>query len=147
MSEFFNGWRRCTGCATLFLALIFMAGWVNSLAGRKSFPISSNEYGFTQLISFNGTIEWDWAHRTPIEFRDPMKVHNQIMSFLDREKSTNSDLKLLRVGRYQVKQDDITFTIWIIRYWSIVIPLTLISAYLLHSNPRISKSEIALVFD
>ena len=39
------------------------------------------------------------------------------------------------------KRDVLSQTIYAIPYWSIVIPLTLLSAYLLLTNPRVTKPK------
>ena len=98
MGEFFRGWRRKAGLATLAMALLLMAGWMRSYMNQ----------------------EYVYVHRTP--------SHYKIISY---------------DGRLRWVRDEMSYRqyeLWSVPYWSLVLPLTLLSAWLILIKPRPAKS-------
>ena len=151
MGEFFRGWRRKLGVATLVLACIFAAGWIRSEKkmdcggigiGRSLFNIGSWDGmviidlwspGQTlPIFLFGSTTCQEYAMIYP-----PGTFVNTSIKISGMPLATESRLfgkltfgcRAKRIGLFTVS----------LPYWSIVIPLTLLSAYLLLSKPRASK--------
>lgn len=99
MGEFFKGWRRKTGLATLLIACVLLAPWV------RTWPASE-------------------GYLLHIEFR-PSKID---FSFerTDHVESGYTHFPLVRCS---------------VQYSWIIIPLTVLSAWLLLRKPRLAKSE------
>ena len=125
MSEFFNGWRPKVGVVTLFLACVFLGGWVRSLVVKDRIlfsDITGSNSVFCGIIGLETsrhsldllTFQVDTATpmlATPIP---PGVVPLKVLSF--------------RIG-----------PLLAIPFWSIVIPLTLVSAFLLLCKPGIAN--------
>jgi len=146
MSEFFRGWRRKIGFVTLVMALCFMAGWVRSLiiGDILRFPVreitcqyASNGGVFTiESLSPDGLqpARWLW-NTTPVDhtseydfFSDGAEFDWLWVSgdFLCYNKKWKNPGTIPYVYSYCVAAP----------YWSITVPLTLISLWLLLSKPR-----------
>src|SRR3954462_3489874 len=54
MREFFRGWRRKLGVATLVMACVFAAGWVRSLFHRDNINLSRTAW----VVSKNGQLAY-----------------------------------------------------------------------------------------
>ncbi len=147
MSNYFKAWRRKIGVATLVLACVFAVGWTRSLTERDVL-IRLNEHNTHLVISAEGTLSWErmwpivkprpsrWMYRhqssNPNEGDDvPLGSLGLGFDFRDQSKIETT------VGTTPYIAESET---WQIPYWSIVIPLTLISSWLLLSKPR-AKSE------
>ena len=99
MGEFFNGWRRKTGCVTLVMACLLTDGWILS------------------------------ASRTDIaNFR-----------LLGKQHIVSSEEQSIQWGA-EVPHT-ILWDVWYVPYWSVVLPLTLLAAWLLLSKPRKSFAK------
>lgn len=128
MLEFFKPWRRRFGVVTLGLACVFAAGWVRSYAKfdlvflpRVCIVSSANgEFAISENVRLRSRLAGGGAAIFTLEST----------AFLSRPKLASYDL-----ARTTVLQPRM------IRYSFVVIPLTLISAWLLLSNPR-SKHHV-----
>ena len=117
MLNFFKGWRRTVGCVTLVMACVFTSGWVRS---RDQFDIVQFAH-LGGMMSYDGILElqsFDAQLECPISWtscrgRIPL--------------GTMIELSLVRVPDTSPVR---------LPYWSIVIPLTLLSAYLLLAKPQ-----------
>ena len=160
MGEFFKPWRRKIGVFTLLIACAFMTGWIRSSVNFDGIEIVSNKTK-CMLSSIRGQIRWFYAHsdQARVEKRDI-----RFPSFALTEKH-NSEFELrgkhwsLVVGDFRAMgtsvlwghYSDLVQTpgmpvlvdqfIAQIPYWSIVIPLALLSAYLLLSIPNRLHAE------
>jgi len=158
MGEFFRGWRRKVGVVTLAMALVFMVGWVRghyiddifcggSGNGRSYYEFIFSREGVTWYWNasddmdggFGWTPGWGFYgfHRIPFDPFDRF-VHPDAdpMQFDFRWKWFGFDCARLHdIGLPAYHH------IWLlVPYWSIVVPFTLLSAYLLLSKPRKSTS-------
>jgi len=143
MSEFFHGWRRKAGCVLLVMALVFMGGWIRSriIEDRVEYSTredttdiwisSDNEFGVIRhfvdqekysKINPDETITlgpsyptWSTAPSGTAEFS-----------------SLNGRRRWLGIGIADMETDDGSGYMCVTAcYWSIALPLTLLSAYLL----------------
>ena len=141
MGEFFKGWRRKIGVLTLVMACVFMGGWVRSSVMIDCLTVSKGWwFGTEYFMSSNGLCAWYTSIATDfpaIQWRsayhdDPEYQTTQIprtkWSWIDYGMSLGD---VIDENDYASR-----LKIWVAPYWSIVVPLTLISAYLLLSKPR-----------
>ena len=149
MMEFFRGWRRKAGLVTLVMACAFTSGWVRSLTvrdfiGRYTTPLTYNAIASErQLLAF----EYHFSNRLPPGPDCPYT--NCSTSPLDSQLLFKLDLNwYVRCCGFGFGEDTLNtangrrFLIWIVPYWSIVIPLTLISAFLLISKPVMGPNSL-----
>jgi len=151
MGSYFKPWRRKTGVITLVLACVFALGWVRSLSviDLVEFPIRMRVDG--TLVSFGGDIVWaqenhpgdsGWKPGVP-EWRSfDRSSRIRPITPLDFETDWNLRFAGFQVGKHAVQgwQHPRVF-LCVAPYWSIVIPLTLLSAWLLISKPRKSTPK------
>ena len=137
MREFFHGWRRKTGIVTLVLACVFMAGWVRShfvcdhphVFMGKIFieAVTIHDHVFLQQHSFGqGGFFFGW--KTPHDFETLSEAYGVAFEWA-----------FILCGFGFSTADNGREILLLIPYWSIVILLTLLSAYLLLSKPRVAK--------
>lgn len=147
MREFMHGWRRKAGCATLCLSLFFAIGWLRSyiLLESVSFDFCGMRHVFQPIvgsvITTHSTARIDrppswrsiwltasdrqrWIARLPDLDPIPQAVHWEFAGF-----------HLVRRIQLQYKRICIA-----IPFWSIVLPLTLLSGYLLIWKSRVRET-------
>ena len=146
MKEFFHGARTKMGLLTLVTACFFLVGWFRSQTRFEYIDVSIGNvsYGVTSMhsgLDFSRTTELDPT--TVLDFIDFKSVE----LFIKPQDPLNGtpwssgfqfdwrwDWAGFHIGEghYASRRDqDI-----MVPYWSLVIPLTLISAWLLLSRPR-----------
>ena len=145
MGEFFHGWRRKIGVVTLLLTCVLMAGWLRSFVVGDTVLFSE---GFTtvalhsctgRLYLIAGTdstrfdeptklMQPEWHVFPPINFVMPDPPEHsggfQFMGFVIGANKSHP-------GQIEYRSD-----VCLIPYWLIILPLTLLSAYLLLSKTR-----------
>ena len=142
MGDYFKPWRRKIGVMTLLIACVLAAGWVKSAAFNDLiiFPIGQDlRFGVVSNRGRIALVRHDWHENAPTLrtywFSASFAEHPDAVFILDHE-----ELQwLLRLGAFGIRQRlTSSFTVSLIQlpYWSIVIPLTLLSAWLLLSKPR-----------
>ncbi|MDB5343493.1 MAG: hypothetical protein JWP89_1870 [Schlesneria sp.] len=130
MRIFFQGWRRKVGCVVLVMALAFMGAWIRSLLITDfcESPIGSVwQAGF---VSHRGHFSYGWTNRkgstrfkwNSFDSQDPIAIrsHSFFFDFTGGTAPNPSGMP----------------SELIIPYWSIIIPLTLLSACLILWKPR-----------
>ena len=138
MGDFFKGWRRKIGVVSLVMACVFMGGWVRSFVFGDYFQWNCG------CCSTNGNllitppdlseIHWEWPEWsvTNVSAAEEESTLNEMpwkwrfMGFGDGEFSIFFGAKIRVI---------------LLPYWSLVIPLTLISAFLLLIKPRKSNQK------
>lgn len=154
MQEFFRGWKRKIGVVMLLTACTFMVGWVRSQRAFDivSFPIVpsvSNGIGSGTLLSWRRGILWV-PRPKKIGSRGSMlprwktldpSIARELVLDLDgllESPSIRWRWKWQGIGMGELIEEPGTSNVWhfLIPYWSIVLPLTLLSAWLLLSKPR-----------
>ena len=166
MGEFLRGWRRKAGLVALMLACILMAAWVRSplnadfvqfQLGTSYVTFASNQHGLWWVMSeLPGSIYQPGnlsfknqtfalpGHRRPFS-NDPFG-HLINWSWGTQQRS---DWCGFHYGRYCDDRpfNGIHFTFRIIPHWAAVLPLTLISAYLLLAKSRFADQKKNLAPD
>jgi len=166
MGEFFKGWRRKTGAATLVMACMLMGGWVRSEISEDTI-ILSDEHGRTiiETHSLLGIVHFstwnlDWSEcRLFSHYSDEIEESGpQSGEGVDRllyweawkedwlpNNPNMGRWKWLGIEYYVNYQDDdrqeMSFYGYLVPYWLIVTPLTLLSTYLLLSKPCKSTTK------
>ncbi|MDB5343331.1 MAG: hypothetical protein JWP89_1708 [Schlesneria sp.] len=123
--QFFHGWRRKLGGVTLLIACVFMAIWGRSAfkgdyLRRERGPVSH------VFVSANGelkSLSWKSSGR----LRGDEISLGLAPGFLSKSyNATTEELGTSKVPFHEFR----------LQYWSITIPLTLLSAFLILSKPR-----------
>ena len=150
MREFFNGWRRKAGCVTLLLACVFMIGGMRSRVrcdlimlpyGNSTYCVESMcgvlDFGRVTVENNRARASWKSSEITPTLWRyldvrgNPQPVDH--LAEAD-EIVWRWDWAGFHFGagrtRQTIEED------YVIPYWSITTPLTLLSAYLILWTPR-----------
>ncbi|MDB5343031.1 MAG: hypothetical protein JWP89_1408 [Schlesneria sp.] len=138
MREFFHGWRRKAGCVALIMACVLMVGWFRSRLVQDEIRISVC-YANLFFNSCNSTLTW-WQlsgldSASPQCFALQWLTHPEIRGrmFSFSELVTLEEGSSLTPTHVYVPREEqgAALVNWTVPYWSIVLPLTLLSAYLL----------------
>jgi len=156
MGEFFKSWRRKTGCVTLVVALALMRAWLKSnqlydqvvfrhmhsahlqtstrgyFNWRRTYGISDREQPHKDLPS-------GWRSFVQKKMEMPDMLHGKTIVW--RRKGLGFDLGS---GEYGFSNKMFGVASWTMPYWSVVVPLTLLSMILLLSKPRVAKPKKAV---
>jgi hypothetical protein len=123
MREFFRGWRRKVGVVALVMALLLMFGWMRSRVTHDWLQITVGT-AHHQFESVGGYL------------------HQRLLFLGDRN---GMAIRLFAWGTYLISDDKDYLSPStdhaVLPYWSITVPLTLLSAYLILWKPRTTKSE------
>lgn len=144
MLTFFHGWRRKTGAATLVLACVFTCGWVRSRNTRDYIRFTTKKAMYSCGSQPDG-LTWK-QFETPdfnLWFASPPNTSIYFQINLRKPKfdvfaSDAPEPKFLGFHASEIPNQgrEGRLVIRVVPYWSIVIPLTVLSAYLLLSKPR-----------
>jgi hypothetical protein len=148
MREFFKGWRRKAGCGLLVMAVLVCSVWLRSLIETDVMEVRKSKY----LISGNGGVHWT-IQTSGIRSRlFAYTWYGDLMGpFAGEQGEQNPGFQLpfswkchwrmrfagVESGYHEA--NDIGFRWWRVSYWSIVLPFTLLSAYLILWKPRKAK--------
>jgi hypothetical protein len=142
MRGFFNGWRRKVGCVALAMALGSMTGWIRSLLVLDIIRIPAGTLTSIGIESKRQSLCFSW-----IQDNSESKLENELpISFwmaLDPS-LRGTELSLSYLG-YNMGEFGWLVTlgdeyprgiILAVPYWSVTMPLTLLSACLILWKPR-----------
>lgn len=157
MGEFFKGWRRKIGVVTLLMACVAVGGWVRSRVrhdlvmipwANETFCVESmwGEIEFARLITQDNKTKAKWISNeiTPTNWRwlddagNPQAV-DHLAELAEGEIAWRWDWAGFHFGAGQTAnggEED-----YMVPYWSITVPFTLISAFLLLSKRRQSTPK------
>ena len=145
MGNFFKPWRRKIGVVTLLIACLLAAGWVRSLVVMDRIIWTDNG-SMSSITSIDGMM-W-WFRIAPISsinrvvWRSGKPPNSPIDPWADYDPSWRFQFSGLQFGAGQSnKHSNMGISIWEIPYWFVILPLTLLSAYLLLGKPRIAKPK------
>ena len=150
MREFFRGWRRKSGVLTLLMALVFMAVWVRGFTTADQIEFYPGATTFHTWFSENGNLGWesgdDFERTTPREKQWRLIwTHYQIEPELDFESGNIRHLRwmwvYLRIYFRRQQSPAIPHLECYVRCSSIIIPLTLLSLWLILFTPRKSTQK------
>jgi len=139
MRDFFRGWRRKAGVVALLMACIVFAAWMRSL--EFDFGLR----GTSSLIASQGSLEWSRSS----EFAEPHTTEplrwfhrkHTTMSGMQFEGKTISRLEMAGFVAYSYRIVDFggvsmyRVDRWLVPFWGILLPTTLLSAYLILWKP------------
>ena len=136
MPHYFQSWRRILGVMTLVMACVFAVGWVRSLTVNESINLSSDNFTLHTIYSGESILSWE-TWRSDTEF-DPEGFPNFYETHNILTRNPPPYEHEIRFFGFRFAEDRVSLDtrIWEIPYWSIVLPLTLLSAWLLLSKPR-----------
>lgn len=167
MGEFFKGWRRKAGLVTLVMACVLMVGWMRSYASRDLLRVHV-PYRYACCVhyfeSFRGVLGWSNKRSSDVDPEKPLTLewvpkgswqyHPDVIStdpWRDRDLGEiHRDWHWagfgLKAAALRFNSDKLTTTIelsntsqWTTPYWSLVLMLTLLSAWLILWKPRKAK--------
>lgn len=129
MGGFFHGWRRKTGCVILFLACVFLGGWVRSWESADEIEIRFNDHTLIWFVSCYDWVGCGVHHEKGFVFHKSRRTRwtSAYRSEGDGDAFQGYDFYL--EGR-------VSSTYLVLPYSVFVIPLTLLAAFLLLSKPR-----------
>ena len=165
MGDFFRGWRRKAGLATLAMALVLTVGWMRSVVVVDEIfvhpPVSLEHTGprtYHTVRSQGGVVGWEqWTTDSGLVLIS--ETYNT--SFSSREVTASDSIDIPKgfivVFNWRLKCCGIDLGSafvdnkfgafsnrhsihCIVPYWLFVLPLTLLSAWLLLIKPRPAKS-------
>lgn len=141
MGGYFKPLRRKFGLLTLVMACVLMAGWLRSQGVGEELRISSSDRTYHLLFSSPGWLGW-------IVFHDPEGITPAVFRpfYGRRLQNDNSPFAMVCVHWDQNKNQfsesfDAPNPHLIMPYSSVVVPLTLISLWLLLAKPRKSTPK------
>ena len=136
MLGFLKGWRRKVGALTLVIACVFAAGWLRSLQSREfifiefEIPFGGRIHAYTSANQMDILLQRSTGWYFDFGKVDPIVTLNALdgVWFFDVQQIEEEieDGVLQVSAGYEVR----------FYFYAIVIPLTLLSAYLLLPKPR-----------
>jgi hypothetical protein len=150
MYTVFHGWRRKLGCVSLVMALVSMGLWIRGRVVVDA--ITFNDLRHSIANSPNG---FEWTRRAGGQSPMPQFMNlswntislddSNFESFPEApmgwETSWNYHWCGFPFGKFQLTADPLLslvfaeFATWTIPHWAVVVPLTLLSAYLMLRKP------------
>ena len=131
MGEFFKGWRRKAGLVTLAMAIALFSLWMRSHTIFDFIVFAHGDRQHSVAVA-GGQIYW----------LATIKMDDSVGWEID---STDGPLANVLLGREMTRamlnqHPELQFREWIIPYWSLVLPLTLLSVWLILARPRKAKA-------
>jgi hypothetical protein len=148
MGEFFHGWRRKFGLVTLVMACVSMAGWMRSHSVQDVVSIHSGRHTSESLSSVKCVLVWQRSQFDHDEYKGPRPewttypFHSETKWF--DETGMVWCWQLCGFGFGEVPSDlieGVEEKFFFFPYWSVTVPLTFISAWLLLSKTGKSNSK------
>ena len=145
MQEFIRGWKRKVGCVTLVMACLFAALWVRSQFYLHELGYLSPSFASRQLVTADRR-GLTWCKRTGLGATPlPEFMNFYWRSYRYPEGYSPQETPLVRVicgFRFGYEKSPFgSFAFWTVPYWPIVLPLTILSGWLLLSQPRKQNSK------
>lgn len=157
LRKFLRGPKRKAGIVTLLMTITLASGWVKSFEEQDEIVFMGVD-SHHRIVSKYGSIGWASIRPGPTErtaqywsaerLRDDEPPHLRFSDWtfwLDYEPEhivVNGWMQFgFGVAFDQQKLPGRTLRLWIVPYWSIVIPSTLLSAYLLIRGPSATSSD------
>jgi len=154
MGDFFCGWRRKIGVVTLVMACAFAAGWLRSLNTQDSYSVPISSIGCPSVHSSRARLGFGNEYPRIIPPLGLEVATGWVSLPLGDDMSNDVIPRMLEddwIGAWKWSCGEFHFLTsrfdnengraavvrwYVFPYWSIVIPLTLLSAWLLLSKPR-----------
>lgn len=142
MGDFFHRWRRKLGCVTLMIVLTVSGVWLRSFSTNDQINIWSGPRTIHSLDS--SPMGLTWMKRSKLPPNIPMLSGRFGMIAFQTFPRGVCDPFQWSTARYRIRcfgfdfaeaainpPDSGELTIWNVPHWSIVLPLTLLSTYLI----------------
>lgn len=156
MGEYFRGWKRKLGAVTLLLACAFIVVWISLLDGsiRHQYLWQTSETSACRILVGKTQIMFDSASASlPLFvfagfnsnqlYAVRLDQHGQALNYpAQTDSEMNWSLRLAGFATGECSQDkrfEFHYKTWRVPYWSIILPLTALSAWLLLSKRRQPK--------
>ena len=143
MGTYFHGWRRKLGVVTLGLACVFAAGWVRSHTTADSISLRTGDKTEEILHSDFSRLSWiRYVWKSP--FQHVVTFHKSESASQPDEFEQQGVIRQWRCWGFQYGRDttgSVLIEIWIMPYYSIAVPLTLLSTFLLLTKRRPSTPK------
>ena len=154
MPTFFHGWRRKIGVFTLLVACVFAAGWLRSLSFRDGVSYRSGKLSKSEIYLSRDGVSCTTVRHNREDFFDGVETvwtSDSNPGGVPGDGSSipidisNFKTHIQWCGFHFAYEDgwandpDVRFEACCVPYWSIVIPLTILSAYLLLAKPRVAQ--------
>ena len=160
MGKFFHGWRRKVGMVTLVLALAFMAGWIRSFNEVDQIEYLKDTQTLHVVYSCPAGIGWTRLHEIRKVPKHTIGIGNfncQTFHSTNRNgaypfnwKDEPVEANWFGFRKFSVYLESGSsleaLKIWIVAYPTIVIPLTLLSGFLLFGKRRSQSKKVTLGF-
>ncbi len=150
MGDYFKPWRRKIGVLTLVLACVFAAGWVRSPFVQDTFIFPFGMPSSLMLVSGSDRlimamfhIETDEAIPTRLWTSEKASTMSWHWNFAGTTLTTSFPDHAFSVGDmdFGIRNTNVAAQWCQLPHWTLVVPLTLLSVYLLLSQPR--KREVS----
>jgi hypothetical protein len=129
MREFFQGWRRKMGCIALVMACVVMIGWLRSCNRCELIFFASSDRQHAVLAIDDGL---SWMGWNPTEIK-------KFAPFDDWQSYEANEFPSIKTSLGAIRTLD-SLKEWHVPWPLVVIPLTLLSAYLILWKPRKRKT-------
>lgn len=139
MQQYFYGWRLCAGCITLMLACVLMVGWVKSIWFQDEIEFCFGSQSLVTFYSVDQSVTWAaYRGRGVHDFLSiPVwRTRPRIVIFGDADVNWTCRWGGFASGQVHFNETSDYILFWRFPYWSVVLPLALLSAYLLLSKTR-----------
>ncbi|MDB5345769.1 MAG: hypothetical protein JWP89_4146 [Schlesneria sp.] len=138
MREFFSGWRRKVGCVTLVMACGFVGAWIKS---RSTVDLIHLNWKRSNVAIISGGESLRYTVGRRFQFLQTATLNGNSVRLIDDERPiTGSSLVETHCwpGAALFVQNSASDTSerFAVPYWTITLPLTLLSAYLILWKPR-----------
>lgn len=149
MRGLFRGWKRKVGVVTLLMAVLLIVGWIRSYLVCDTVNIQTGPFTVQFISSVDALLMWmgidgrkSWVV-PKVHFWETTDSYDLDQNGLNHESRRldwhNSAVYNFSEQWYTGAEEppiEVEMAFWIFPYWSIVLPLTLLSAYLLLGKPR-----------
>ena len=140
MWTYFLGWRRKAGCVTLVMACVVMGIWMRSYLTCDQISFRTSEVTTDTVSSLEGFLTWSRLRHQRSKRQYHLNRWQSIPSQVVKElfpPTVAVEWRWYGFGfTKHLNGDDSISEGCLIPYWSVTIPLTMLSAYLLLSKPR-----------
>ena len=144
----FKSWRRKIGIVTLVMACVFMAGWARSQTIAEFVSFRSSPSRVTVFSSWPSFLVWNCrGGASPATFYGRMRADYDFFETFEDLKNRHHWAMCGFQSVSGQNENGVPIAVWIIPYDSIVLPLTLLSAWLLLSNPGTRKPSPTAMSD
>lgn len=148
MGSDFKLLRRRVGVVTLLLACVFAAGWMRSLYVVDRTSFSTSRTSALGIRSSNASLAFQ-SYRSEFPLRVVQGAEDRVVIRAPGSIMFNFSEEYITwyahgfgfgIAEENRAEFSTSYSLYVFPYWSIVIPLTALSAWLLLSNSRIKAS-------